>query len=125
MRQVWQRFRKEAAVAAPKQTVRNAADAPASSSSSFLAAGPVAATAAGGMPALLPPPGKLVGFTYVSVFVETLTVYSVVGMTNPFLTLSVFSAKGQLVEAAQVSGWVTRRSEGGWEVKGGEKKKKT
>lgn len=99
LQQVWQRLRKEAAVAAPKQTVRNSADA------SFVATAASTSTAtatAGGVPALLPPPAKLLGFTYVSVFMETLTVYSVVGLTNPFLAVSVFSAKGQLVEVAQV-----------------------
>lgn len=102
-KQLWQRLQKEATVIAPKQTVRNLADA------SFAAAAAAAATAAaisGGIPPLLPPPAKLVGFTYVSVFMETFTVYPVVVgmMSNPFLALSVFSAKGQLVEAAQVGG---------------------
>eukprot|EP00752_Nemacystus_decipiens_P004997 g4543.t3 len=89
--EVWQRLRKEAAaVAAPKQTVGSSSDA-------ALAAG-AAGTA---VPPLLPAPTRLPGFTYVSVFLEALSVASAAGMGNPSLSLSVFSAKGQLVEAAQ------------------------
>lgn len=93
--QVWQRLREEAAAAvtAPKQTVGSSADA------TPTGAGFAAAAA---VPPLLPAPIKLPGFTYVSVFLETLSVASTAGMTEPSLSLSVFSAKGQLVEAAQV-----------------------
>ena len=91
--QVWQRLREEAAaVTAPKQTVGSSADATPTG----------AGFAAAAVPPLLPAPIKLPGFTYVSVFLETLSVASTAGMTEPSLSLSVFSAKGQLVEAAQV-----------------------
>eukprot|EP00903_Cladosiphon_okamuranus_P008594 g8243.t1 len=95
-REVWQRLRKEAAaVAAPKQTVGSTADA-----TPVAAAG--ATPAAGTALPLLPAPLKLPGFTYVSVFLEALSVASTAGMgTKPFLSLSVLSAKGQLVETAQ------------------------
>lgn len=89
--QLWQRLEKEAATArAPMRTVRKSADDASAN-----------AVAGAGSP-LLPVPTKLVGFTYVSVFLETLSVASTAGMVEPSLTLSVLSAKGQLVEAAQV-----------------------
>lgn len=94
--QVWQRLWKDAAGAAPKETVGSSMDF------TFTIATATAAGAIGAVPLLLPAPTKLPGFTYVSVFLEALSVASTVGMTNPALSLSVFSAKGQLVEAAQV-----------------------
>lgn len=51
---------------------------------------------------LLPPPSKLFGFTYVSVFLERLTVPSTARISKPSLVVSVFSSKGQLVEVGQV-----------------------
>lgn len=91
---MWQRLRKEAAVAAPKQTVGSSADA--------TPAATAAAAAAAALSPLLPAPDKLPGFTYVSVLLEALRLATTAGMAKPFLSLSVFSAKGQLVETAQV-----------------------
>lgn len=59
-------------------------------------------TAGGGAGPLLPPPTKNLGFTYVSVFLEKLSLPSTVGMTKPALIVSVYSSKGQLVELSQV-----------------------
>ncbi|CAM9491761.1 unnamed protein product [Scytosiphon promiscuus] len=87
-----QRLEKEAESGrAPMRTVRKPADDAAATAN---------AVAGAGSP-LLPVPTKLLGFTYVSIFLETLSVASTVGMVEPSLTLSVLSAKGQLVEAAQ------------------------
>ena len=78
---------------APKQTVKSSADSSIASAS---------AGTAGTGAAFLPAPMKLPGFTYVSVLLETLSLASASGMTTPSLTVKVFSAKGQLVESAQV-----------------------
>lgn len=85
--QVWQRLRAGALVAAataPKLTVGGSA------------------AEAGGTSWVQPAPAKLLGFTYVSVFLETLVVASAADIMKPTLTVSVYSAKGQLVESAQV-----------------------
>lgn len=51
---------------------------------------------------LLPAPTKRGGFSYVSVFAESLKVTSTAGIVKPFLILSVRCEKEHLVEAAQV-----------------------
>ncbi|CAN0006552.1 unnamed protein product, partial [Ectocarpus sp. 6 AP-2014] len=83
--EVWQRLRDGALVAAiaPKLTVGDSA------------------AEAGGTSWVQPAPAKLLGFTYVSVFLETLVVASAADIGKPTLTVSVFSAKGKLVESAQ------------------------
>lgn len=51
---------------------------------------------------LLKPPSKLVGFTYVSIFLEELSLPSSLKVARPTLTMSVFSPKGKPVETGQV-----------------------
>ena len=51
---------------------------------------------------LLKPPAKLFGFTYISVFLEKLSLASPVKLAQPALTMSVFCPKGRPVETAQV-----------------------
>lgn len=73
------------------------------------------AAAAVGMPEagispLLPPPAKMFGFTYISVFVEKFSLPPTMGrarksgtmMSRPLLTMSVYGHKGQLMEVSQV-----------------------
>ncbi|CAM9455312.1 unnamed protein product [Phaeothamnion confervicola] len=50
---------------------------------------------------LLPPPKKLFGFTYASFLLEKSIVQSTATFTAPFVTVSVYNAKGQLTEAPQ------------------------
>lgn len=56
---------------------------------------------------LLPPPPKMFGFTYVSVFIEKFSLPSEgreagITMQKPLMTISVYSSKGQPIEVAQV-----------------------
>ncbi|CAN0174043.1 unnamed protein product, partial [Phaeothamnion confervicola] len=50
---------------------------------------------------LLPPPERHFGFTYASLLLEKISMASTDGVTTPFVTVSVYNAKGQLSEPPQ------------------------
>jgi myosin-5 len=51
--------------------------------------------------ALLPPPKKLQGYSYLSIYLEKNSMPSTSALENPFLTISVYNARRSLVEPQQ------------------------